>query len=56
MREMGAHVGQSRHNLFLKWFAVWIDVVEDELVEAVLGVFIACKNIQELVSHPRLAV
>ena len=52
-----AHISKSLHHLVFKWFDLRIiEVIQDELIEALLGEVIAGELVKELICNPRLAV
>ena len=52
---MGTHFGKSRDHLLFEWLTLFLEIVEGKLVKTVLREVIACEDIEELISHPRLA-
>ena len=56
VRYARAHIGKSRHHLVFKWFDRRKELVQDELIEALLGEVIASELVKELICYQRIAV
>ena len=56
MREILADISQSRNYVLLEWLALLLEFAKDEFFETVLREVIAAEEIEQLVSHLRIAV